>query len=69
MTLRLPAHWREEAALAIAKAGDEANPSINPHRLSPKLWQSPNLPTKQPPRTTKNVIKTLTLLCKAQQTS
>jgi len=33
MTLRLPAHWREEAALAIAKAGDEATPSINPHRL------------------------------------
>jgi hypothetical protein len=34
MTLHLPAHWREEAALAIAKSADEATPSINPHRLS-----------------------------------
>jgi len=37
MTLRLPAHWREEAALAVAKAGDEANPSLNPHRLYPSF--------------------------------
>jgi len=33
MSLRLPAHWREEADLAVAKAADEATPSINPHRL------------------------------------
>jgi hypothetical protein len=33
MSLRLPAHWREEADLAIAKSASEATPSINPHRL------------------------------------
>ncbi len=33
MSLRLPAHWREEAALAVAKAADEATSSITPSRL------------------------------------
>jgi len=33
MSLRLPAHWREEAALAVAIAASEATPSIHPHRL------------------------------------
>jgi hypothetical protein len=31
LTLRLPAHWREEAALAVAKAGDEATLSFTPY--------------------------------------
>jgi hypothetical protein len=37
MSLCLPAHWREEAALAIAKAADEATPSNTQNQKSPDV--------------------------------
>jgi hypothetical protein len=42
MTLRLPAHWREEAALAIAIAASEATPSHTQNQKNTSLSKNKN---------------------------